>query len=149
MEMSLDLRNKSRITFFAWITLFTAIVLAIFWKCKYGYTYLDEGFYPTIAYRFIQGDRILVDEWNNTQLSNFILIPFMKLFLKLRGDFTGVYLFIRYTYTICKIIISIFIYMIMKKYNKLGAMVVSLFFLIYASYGMMVLSYNSLASGGC
>ena len=146
--MSLDLRNKSRITFFVWITLFTAIVFAIFWKCKYGYTYLDEGFYPTIAYRFIQGDRILVDEWNNTQLSNFILIPFMKLFLKSRGDFTGVYLFIRYTYTICKIIISIFIYMIMKKYNKLGAMVVSLFFLIYASYGMMVLSYNSLASGG-
>lgn len=104
--MNYVLKNRSRITFFTWVTLYAVIALAIFWKCKYGYTYLDEAFYPTIAYRFIQRDRILVDEWNNTQLSNFVLIPFMKLFLKFRWDFTGVYLFIRYTYTICKIVLS-------------------------------------------
>ena len=27
---------------------------------------MDEAFYPTIAYRFLQGDRILYDEWNNS-----------------------------------------------------------------------------------
>lgn len=143
-----DIRNKDISIFLIWIILFSFIAVAIFFKCKYGYTYLDEGFYPTIAYRFIQGDQILVDEWNNTQLSNFILIPLMKFFLRLKGDFTGVYLFIRYIYTICKIIISILIYIVMNKYNKLSAMVASLFFLTYASYGMMVLSYNSIAFGG-
>lgn len=48
--------------------LFIFISIAILCKCRYGYAHLDEAFYPTIAYRFIQGDFILYDEWNNTQL---------------------------------------------------------------------------------
>lgn len=137
--------DKARIIY---IVAFMIISGVLFWKCRYGYTFLDEGFYPTISYRFIQGDRILFDEWNNTQLSNFLLIPLMKVFLKIKGDFTGIYLFIRYVYTVLKIVIAISIYRTLKNYSKLGAMVSSVCFLVFAGYGLMCLSYNSMASGG-
>lgn len=142
---NLHLINKWNIAYVVFLCLISVV---LFWKCKYGYTFLDEGFYPTIAYRFIQGDRILFDEWNNTQLSNFLLIPLMKGFLKINGDFTGIYLFIRYAYTVLKIVISISIYRTLKAYSKLGAMISSICFLVFAGYGMMCLSYNSMASGG-
>ena len=34
------------------------------WRCRYGFAEADEAFYPTIAYRLTQGDRLLVDEWH-------------------------------------------------------------------------------------
>ena len=41
--------------------IYGAVIIALFWKCRYGYAQLDEAFYPTIAYRFLQGDLILYD----------------------------------------------------------------------------------------
>ena len=131
-----------------YMILFSVISILLFWKCRYGYTYLDEAFYPTIAYRFIQGDAILNEEWSNTQLSNVILIPILKCYIAIRGNLDGIYLAIRLLYTVCKIFISIFVYFKLRHFDEWSAKAASLMFLIFAGYGMMVLSYNSVASGG-
>lgn len=60
--------------------IYGAVIIALFWKCRYGYAQLDEAFYPTIAYRFLQGDLILYDEWSNTQLSAVLLLPVIKVY---------------------------------------------------------------------
>ena len=64
--------------------IYGAVIIALFWKCRYGYAQLDEAFYPTIAYRFLQGDLILYDEWSNTQLSAVLLLPVIKAYTLLQ-----------------------------------------------------------------
>ena len=75
-------------------------------------------------------------------------MPFLKLWGVINGDMTGVYLFIRYTYTVFKILIAIIILVRLRKYSEKAAMLSATFFLIFSAYGMMVLSYNSIAFGG-
>ena len=98
--------SKYNIYNILYVALFVVISSLLLWKCRFGYATLDEAFYPTIAYRFIQGDAILSEEWNNTQLSNLILIPILKCYINTKGNLDGIYLTIRYMYTVCKILIS-------------------------------------------
>lgn len=148
--MELKEKNKkfSRIDAFIFGLIFISVSLILFWKCRYGYAHLDEAFYPTIAYRFIQGDSILYDEWNNTQLASLLLVPFLKVYISIKGNLDGIYITIRYVYTVFKILISLLIYNKLKHFNRRGSMISSLIFLCFAGYGLMVLSYNSIASGG-
>ncbi len=139
--------NKDTLYTAVFFVLFIFITIVIFIKCSYGYTHFDEGFYPTIAARFLQGDRILVDEWNVTSLSGIVLMPVLKIFKLLNGDYTGIYLFIRYVYTALKVLLSLYIFHVFKKHDRKAAMVASLLFLTFARYGLMVLSYNSVGSG--
>ena len=138
--------SKYNIYNILYVALFVVISSLLLWKCRFGYATLDEAFYPTIAYRFIQGDAILSEEWNNTQLSNLILIPILKCYINTKGNLDGIYLAIRYMYTVCKILISMLIYYKLRYFGKHSAQATSLIFLIFAGYGMMVLSYNSVAS---
>ena len=57
------------------------------WRCRYGFAEADEAFYPTIAYRLTQGDRLLVDEWHMSQLSSVLLYLPVLLFTRLTGAF--------------------------------------------------------------
>lgn len=120
----------------------------LFWKCKYGYATLDEAFYPTIAHRFLQGDRILYDEWSNTQLSALLIMPFLKVYKSITGDYTGVYLYLRYSYTAIKVILCIGVYFGLKRFGEQKAFFATLLFLIFSYCGLMVISYNTIAIGG-
>lgn len=146
--MELKEGKINRVETYIFGLLFIAVSLVLFWKCRYGYAHLDEAFYPTIAYRFIQGDAILYDEWNNTQLASLLLVPFLKVYIALKGNLDGIYLTIRYAYTVLKMLIALLIYNKLKHFNRRGSMISSLMFLCFAGYGLMVLSYNSIASGG-
>ena len=130
-----------------WVS-FIAVTILTFWKCRYGYAHMDEAFYLTIPYRFIQGDRILFDEWNNSQLSAFPLIPVIRGFIGITGGTEGIYLFVRYFYAVLKCILSLLLYASLRKFHVASAMVSSVCFLAFSSYGLMVLSYNSMAIGG-
>ena len=127
---------------------FLGVIVLVFWKCKYGYATLDEAFYPTIGYRFLQGDAILYEEWSNTQLTGILMLPILKIYQIINGGMEGVYLYLRYTYTILKILIAGLIYYRFQRFGKRKAYVTAMLFLIFASYGMMVLSYNTFAIGG-
>lgn len=86
-----EINKKYRIDTYIFGLLFFSVSLILFWKCRYGYAHLDEAFYPTIAYRFIQGDSILYDEWNNTQLASLLLVPFLKVYISIKGNLDGIY----------------------------------------------------------
>jgi hypothetical protein len=130
------------------VVIFLIVSIALLWKCRYGYISADEAFYPTVAYRFLMGDRILYDDWGGAQLYSVLLMPLLKLHMTVAGSMDGVYLYIRYVYTIIKIIISALIYIRLKKYSKIGAYISAMMFLMFAPYGLMVLSYNSVSIGG-
>lgn len=146
--MEKKISKRTKIDMYIFGLLFFAVSISLFWKCRFGYAQLDEAFYPTIGYRFIQGDAIMYDEWNNSQLSSLLLVPFLKIYKAICGNMDGIYLSIRYTYTVFKILISLLIYYKLKFINKLGSAISSLIFLSFAGSGLMVLSYVSFASGG-
>ncbi len=55
----------------------------------------DESYYFAMPYRFLQGDRMLVDEWYPTQFISFLLTPIVKAYLALKGSTDGILLFFR------------------------------------------------------
>lgn len=126
--MELKEGKINRVETYIFGLLFIAVSLVLFWKCRYGYAHLDEAFYPTIAYRFIQGDAILYDEWNNTQLASLLLVPFLKVYIALKGNLDGIYLTIRYAYTVLKMLTALLIYNKLKHFNRRGSMISSLMF---------------------
>lgn len=71
--------KKSRIDSYIFGLLFFSVSLILFWKCCYGYAHLDEAFYPTIAYRFIQGDFILYDDMYNFANESFLRLSEMAM----------------------------------------------------------------------
>ncbi len=130
-----------------------AILLAIFgiivvWRCRYGYANLDESFYLTFPYRFLQGDKILFEEWYGTQMEAIPLMPILYLYKCINGNLDGIFIFIRYLYSFIKILLSVFVYIRLRRINQIGATLASIGLLIYSGYGLMVLSYNSLSIGG-
>lgn len=114
------------------------------WRCRYGFAEADEAFYPTIAYRLTQGDRLLVDEWHMSQLSSVLLYLPVLLFTRLTGGTAGIYLALRYLYVAVQCLVAATVYLRLRRYHSLGAAAGALALAVYAPYGINALSYNSL-----
>ncbi len=99
--------------------IFLLFVVGVFllWKCKFGFSNIDESFYLTIPYRLCKGDALFVDEWHLSQLSGILIMPFMKLYLLLHETTEGMCLWFRYLYTFLQIISSAFIYYRLRNFK--------------------------------
>ncbi len=126
---------------------FGLCVLFLFYKCRFGFGNLDESFYLTVPYRLCQGDGLFLHEWNQAQMTGVLLYPFMKLFLTIAGSTDGVLLFFRVLYTVVHIMTGLFLFHVLKKENESAAFAVALIYMLYAPFGLMALSYNSMGLG--
>ncbi len=102
------------------------------WRCRYGFAEADEAFYPTIAYRLTQGDRLLVDEWHMSQLSSVLLYLPVLLFTRLTGGTAGIYLALRYLYVAVQCLVAATVYLRLRRYHSLGAAAGALALAVYA-----------------
>lgn len=127
---------------FAFAMLLAAIFM--FWKCRYGFGNNDEAFYLTIPMRLLKGDGLLLHEWHLSQMAGILTVPFVWLFTTLTGGTDGIILFMRWVYTAVQCLSAIFIYIRLRKLNPLGACIAALAFALYAPFGLMALSYNSM-----
>ncbi|MGI6072535.1 MAG: hypothetical protein ACOX75_05940 [Lachnospiraceae bacterium] len=127
-----------------WAVLFACGTVFILWKCRYGFGNMDEAFYLTIPYRLSQGDGLFVHEWHLSQMSGFLILPLMKLYMAIAGTTEGIILAFRYIYTVIQALAALFIYFRLRKTHQQGAALASIAFLLYAPFGIMALSYNSL-----
>ena len=124
---------------------FAAIFALLMWKCRYGFADADENFFLSVPYRFVRGDRMLVQEWHLAQFGLFTLIPEMWLYLRIAGTTEGIFLAFRYLYTVMWCAGALFLYLRARKIHEYGARCASLFLECYAPFGIMAFSYNSLA----
>ena len=127
---------------FALLMILAAVFL--FWKCRYGFANKDESLYLAIPYRLWQGDGLIVDEWNLSAFSSFLLMPFMYIYMAIVGTTEGILLNFRYIFTAVQGLCAVFMYFKLKRYNWFGAVAAALTFFIYAPFGIMALSYNSM-----
>ena len=140
----LSAKRKTRIQNCVFIVVSLCCALFLFWKCRYGFADWDESFYLTIPLRLLRGDCLILDEWNITQMSSLLLLPFVRIYRLLHNGTEGILLSFRYLYTSVQLLASAFVYFSLKKYHKTGAFLAALLFALYAPFGIMALSYNSL-----
>lgn len=117
----------------------------LFWKCQYGFGNIDESFYLTVPYRLFQGDALFVHEWHLSQMSWVLTYPIVSFYLQVKGSTVGILLFMRYFCTSLQIITALFIYVRFRKLNWFGAVCTAISYVLYIPFGIMALSYNSMA----
>lgn len=141
-----DIQSKSRrarlIALYGFA--FLALFVFLLWKCSFGYANMDEAFYLTVPYRMCRGDRLLLHEWNLSQLTGVLLYPAVRLFLLIHGGTDHILLSFRCLFTAVWALGAVFLFLRLKDFSLPGSMLASLAFLIYTPFGIMALSYNSL-----
>ena len=140
-ERSSTVAKCSELAFFL---LSIALLVFLIWRCYFGFANIDETFYLTVPYRICQGDKIMLHEWHESQLSLLLLVPIMKAYLFLSNGTEGIIIVFRVIYTIIWWIASVWFFFRLRRFSLLGAILVSLCFLLYTPYGIIALSYNSM-----
>ena len=137
-------KNKKFIWDVVFLILFAGSAWLLIWKCRYGFANMDESFYLTVPYRMVQGDSLFAQEWHLTQMAGFLLYPIMKIYTMTHAGMEGIFLTFRYIYSAFQILVTLFIYYRLRKISRPGAICASIVFMLYAPFGIMALSYNSL-----
>lgn len=128
---------------YIFIALIAGGIIFAFWKCVFGFGGNDEAFYLTVPQRFNMGDALIKDEWHLSQLSGFLLMPFVWLFTIITGSTEGIILAARVLYIIFHATVSIVIYSRIRKYGYVSVFASVLYF-IYTPYDIMAMSYNTM-----
>lgn len=128
---------------YLFIALMAGGLIFAFWKCVYGFGGNDEAFYLTVPQRFNMGDALIKDEWHLSQLSGFLLMPFVWLFTTITGSTQGIILAARVLYIIFHATVSIIIYLRIRKYGYVSVFASVLYF-IFTPYDIMAMSYNTM-----
>ncbi len=127
--------------------LFIAAVAFLIWKAEYGYGNRDESFYLTVPKRLAQGDSLITDEWHVSQLSGLLIYPIVKIYMLINPTFEGAILHFRYIYIAFQSVAALCLYLMLRRTSKFGALIGSLFFMLYAPFNISALSYNSMGVG--
>ena len=124
--------------------LFFLLAFFLFFSARYAEVIHDEHFYYTIAQRFFQGDRFLVDEWHVTQFSAvFLLLPY-KLFTAVTGGTAGLVLFLRHVFVCTQLILYWFYYLCLRSRTRFAAVAAALFCSDFFA-GIVALNYYNMA----
>ena len=131
----------------AFFLLFAGAVGFNLWKLPYGYFSIDESLYLAVPYRMLQGDCFLLQEWHMSQMSYFLLLPLMRLYLRLSPNTDGIALAFRGICLFFHTLTALFLYWRMQKRDELAASVTAVLYEIYVYGSLMALSYNTMGIG--
>lgn len=145
--------EAGRINIYMIVYMFIWVLLLIFigWRARMGAASYDESLYLSIPYRLYQGDAMIRDEWNLSQLSSLATIPFIYFYTHICHGTDGITLAYRYWSVLVWALVSLLLYIKLgrylesKKLPRIFAIVSSAVIMVYAPFGMMVLSYNTYA----
>lgn len=120
------------------------IALLLLWRLPMGMADADEAFYITVPFRLLKGDFLLTDEWHVSQLSGFLLVPFMALFRLLKGDTQGIVLAFRCFWLVVHLSVMVAGYLLMRSRSRGYAAAASWIYGLTCPFSVMALSYNSM-----
>ncbi len=128
------------------VLLLIGAVIFSLWKTQYGFGGDDEPFYLTIPHRLIKGDALFRDEWNLTQMSSILQLPFVWVYTMITGNTDGIILASRIFYVFVHASASTLIYIKLRKYGYISVFCTVLYFL-FTPFNIMALSYDSMGMG--
>lgn len=133
------------------VVLFVLSAAFNIWRAKFGYFSRDESLYLAIPYRMLQGDLLLLHEWDSTQMSAALLYPLLKVYLLLFQTTDGIALNFRYIYVFFHSLTALFIfYSLSRKKDAVScaaALAASILYSLSCYHDIMALSYNSMGIG--
>ena len=134
---------------FAFAMLFLIMLAFNIWMAPRSSSFLalDEAFYIAVPYRMLQGDALLIHEWNMAQMGMFLLKPLLRVYLALMGTTEGILLNFRYIYVFFHSLVALYVYFRLRKINFMAAAAVALFYMAYCYGNIMALSYNTIGIG--
>ena len=139
-------QRKGNVQNVAIVFVFVIAFIILFWRSFIGFQWNDEAFYAESAYRFLQGDNFFRHEWNTTQLSASLIMPWVAAYRFFTGGKEGIILFCRLGYLFLSGIISIWAYIVLSvRKGKWTALSISMIYLFYAKQSVATFSYNTLA----
>ena len=128
------LREKKRLyTDLIALLAFGAVFFCLFFSQQVGIGLADEQFYYTIVKRLLQGDRLFVDEWHLSQMFSVLLIPPVKLYLRVFGGADGLILAMRRLFLVWELFTGGYVYLRLRKHG-LPALVFALALCVFFPY---------------
>jgi len=123
------------------------IVVASFWRLKFGVDFTDEAFYAAITQRYALGDVPYLDEYNLRQTASLLPVPFYWLYLKLSGSTDGVVYFLRVLYFFVQLGTGWTVFRFAaKRLPRAYAMIAATLPVVFIPFGIPTCSYNSLGA---
>lgn len=119
--------------------------LFLLFRSFFGVDFTDEGFYASIPYRFLLGDRPFIDENAIHQTAGFLTFPFVWLFVTITGSTTGLILFLRLLFVLLTVVVAVQVYrFFLKRLDSISAALLSCAYVLLTPE-IPSLSYNSMA----
>ncbi len=116
MELKKHEKWKKHLPALGCVLILTLLFLLLLWRVPFGYDWTDEGYYSVVAYRFLLGDRPLLDTWEVHQFSGLLALPFLRAYLLFHPSGTdGVLLYFRYVYVSIQYLIGLYAFHVLKK----------------------------------
>ena len=123
-----------------------AALAAVLARCAfYGSHSPDESYYLAVPYRVYLGDALLIDEWQGSQFSAFLLYLPLTLFIRFTGSTDGILLFFRILFVICQTLVSFFVFIKVKRFGILTGLCSAGLFLLYVPEFMEALDYYTMS----
>ncbi|MBQ6165092.1 MAG: hypothetical protein IJK23_11510 [Clostridia bacterium] len=128
------------------LVLFLILSGILIYAAFYGGVSNDEAFYTTISKRVLDGDRLLIHEWEPSQLSSvFLLLPHF-LFVSVTGSTDGLILFMRLLFVGTALIAFWYFYLKLRGRGKrVWGLLAAILFCSDFFGGIMTLNYYTMA----
>lgn len=103
----------------------------------------DEAHMVATAYRFFLGDAPLVDDWSPEQLNGLVILPFLSLYVWMKGSTEGLFLFLRLVSLVLKAGIFWYGYIKLRDEDNFATILTALFiWYIFMPFNFDSLTYQ-------
>lgn len=127
--------------------IFAVVIVASFWRLRFGVDFSDEAFYAAITQRFALGDWPYLDDYNLRQTGSLLPVPFYWLYIKIVGSTDGVVYFLRVLYFAVQLGVVWSVYRLSRLYlTRAFSLVCSTLPIVFIPFQIPTCSYNSLAA---
>lgn len=122
------------------------VLVALWWRFRFGIDLTDETFSIALPYRFTRGDRPFLDEVSTAQTAGLVLYPFVWLHVKLRGT-TGIVLFVRHVHLLFKAFAAVGVWFAARRWldSRSARIAVAITPFAFVPHSIPNVGYNVLA----
>lgn len=139
------IKNDKHVLIFNGATIFIFVVLLVvlFYKVPFGFVSIDEAFFLSIPHRLDLGDSLIINEWHPAQFSGLLLYPIFMIYNRVFGSYEGIVLFIRILYVILHLLVTLFLFVRLRKYGLISLCII-LVYGLYTRTNIMSITYNTI-----
>ncbi|WP_034445942.1 hypothetical protein [Butyrivibrio sp. AE2032] len=137
---------RLRKTDFLYLGAFAIVIAILVFRCFYGIglSFSDEFSQPAVVKRFLQGDRVLIDDWQPaTTLLGFFMSKIVGIFPAGGISLLGM----RIAYVIFQVLVSC-ILLVVLGWKDPTTRIIAIAYLLSTPYGIMSICYNTVAIAG-